>query len=175
MPRPSPGTAARRADPPLVIHDLLSYRLGRAANLVSRSAAMRYRREFDVSLGEWRALALLAAGGPANGAPVSLNDLARAAGLDKAQMSRVVAGLIQRGLILRRMSLRGGRMVALTLTKAGARIYEGLIAAAAERDAMFRACLTPAELAALETALGKLAAEARRAMHGEPDQDEDGS
>ena len=42
------------------IRDLVSYRLARAASLMSRGAALRYRREFDVSLGEWRALALLA-------------------------------------------------------------------------------------------------------------------
>ncbi len=160
MPRP----AARSLDTPLLIHDLLSYRLGRAANLVSRSAALRYRREFDVSLGEWRALALLAAD-----APLSLNDLARAAGLDKAQMSRVVAGLIQRDLVLRQMSERGGRMVELSLTRAGARLYRGLIAAAGERDAAFRACLTAQEMAVLESALKKLAAEARRMSLDEAD------
>jgi DNA-binding MarR family transcriptional regulator len=163
----SPRTPLRkRVEASLVIHDLLSYRLGRAAHLVSRSAALRYRREFDVSLGEWRALALLAAD-----APLSLNDLARAAGLDKAQMSRVVSALIERGLVLRQHSERGGRMVELSLSRAGSRLYQGLIGAAAERDAALRSCLTSAERAALETALTKLAAEARRMMRDEADED----
>ena len=35
----------------LPITELLSYRLSRVANALSRSAALRYRREFDVSLG----------------------------------------------------------------------------------------------------------------------------
>jgi DNA-binding MarR family transcriptional regulator len=166
MSRSARPALAKRAETPLVIHDLLSYRLGRAANLVSRSAAMRYRREFDVSLGEWRALALLAAD-----APLSLNDLARAAGLDKAQMSRVVSGLTERGLVLRQMSGRGGRMVELSLTRAGSQLYRGLIGAAAERDAALRGCLTSAERAALESALAKLAAEARRMMHDEAEED----
>lgn len=80
--------AARRvsqSSQPLGIRDLLSYRLSRTAGLMSRGAALRYRREPNVSLGEWRAIALLA-----DGAPQSLMQLARVAGLDKARMSRVV-------------------------------------------------------------------------------------
>ena len=44
-----------------VIRDLLSYRLHVVANLLSRGAELRYRREFGVSLWEWRTIALLGA------------------------------------------------------------------------------------------------------------------
>ena len=43
------------------IRELLSYRLHQVANLLSRGAELRYRREFGVSLWEWRRSALLAA------------------------------------------------------------------------------------------------------------------
>lgn len=148
-------TKDREADA-VSIRDLISYRLARAASLMSRGAALRYRRQFDVSLGEWRALALLA-DGPAQ----SLTQLARAAGLDKAQMSRVVASLIARGLVGREAGLRDGRTATLSLTPSGQETYAGLIAAAAERDRAFRAALEPNELAALEAALEKLADQAR--------------
>jgi len=157
--------AARRAPQPgasFGIRDLISYRLSRTAGLMSRGAALRYRRELDVSLGEWRAVALLA-----DGAPQSLIQLSRAAGLDKAQMSRVVASLTRRGLVLRELSPHSRSAVALSLTRRGREIYAGLIAAAAERDQAFRAALTPEELAALESALDKLAAQARRLIHAE--------
>ena len=49
----------QRAAP--TIKDLLSYRLHQVANLLSRGAELRYRREFGVSLWEWRSVALLAA------------------------------------------------------------------------------------------------------------------
>ena len=139
------------------IRDLISYRLSRTASLMSRGAALRYRREFDVNLGEWRALALLA-----GTAPYSLIQLSRAAGLDKAQMSRVVASLTERGLVLRQLSPQGRRTIALSLTPKGHALYAGLIAAAAERDRAFRASLTPTQLAALESALATLADQARR-------------
>jgi DNA-binding MarR family transcriptional regulator len=140
----------------LGIRDLISYRISRTASLMSRSAALRYRREFDVSLGEWRALALLG-----TGAPQSLMQLSRAAGLDKAQMSRVVASLTGRGLVLRQESSEGGRSIELSLTEHGRETYAGLIAAAAERDRLFRTALEPDELTMLNTLLSKLSDKAR--------------
>ena len=47
----------QRATP--TIKELLSYRLHQVANLLSRGAELRYRREFGVSLWEWRTIALL--------------------------------------------------------------------------------------------------------------------
>jgi ribulose-5-phosphate 4-epimerase/fuculose-1-phosphate aldolase/DNA-binding MarR family transcriptional regulator len=129
--------AADRTPPeaPLTIRELVSYRLHVVANLLSRGAAMRYKREFGVSLWEWRTVALLGAQ-----APLSLNELARAAGLDKSQMSRVVSGLAGRGLVLRGEDEADGRGVKLSLTRAGERLYEDLIRAAAERNAAFLGC-----------------------------------
>ena len=148
--------SSRRPPNDISIRELISYRLSRTASLMSRGAALRYRREFDVSLGEWRALALLA-----TGAPQSLIQLSRAAGLDKAQMSRVVTSLTDRKLVLRELSPHGGRAIELSLTKTGRETYLGLISAAAERDRVFRAALSPDELATLELALEKLADAAR--------------
>ena len=48
-----------------MIRDLISYRLHVVANLLSRGAELRYRREFGVSLWEWRTIALLGASGRA--------------------------------------------------------------------------------------------------------------
>lgn len=132
------------------IRELVSYRISRVANAMSRSAAARYRREFGVSLGEWRILALLG-----SDAPLTLNRLARLAALDKGQMSRAVAKLSERGLILREFG--GGRTTVLTLSREGQRIYGGLIVAANERDEAFWNCLTQRERTALDSALEKLA------------------
>ena len=140
-----------------VIRDLLSYRLHVVANLISRSAELRYRREFGVSLWEWRTIALL--GGVAG--PLSLNELARAAGIHKSQMSRVVSGLARRRLVLRAADARDGRGVRLALGKQGRRVYQNLIRAAGERDAAFIRCLSGGERRAFESALAKLAGQAR--------------
>jgi DNA-binding MarR family transcriptional regulator len=142
---------------PDTIRDLLSYRIHRLANALSRGAALRYRREFDVSLMEWRILALLGAF-----APMTLKRLARESGLDKSQASRAVAGLVARGLVLRQPGEGDAREVALRLSPDGQRVQQGLMRAARERDAAFRAALTDADHAALDRALDRLEREARR-------------
>ena len=138
------------------IRDLLSYRVHRVANLLSRSAELRYRREFGVSLWEWRTIALLGAAAE----PQSQGQLARAAGIDKGQMSRVVSGLARRRIVLREAHPGDGRGVRLTLTKTGTRLYQGLIRSAIERDSAVRGCLTKNETEAFERILTKLAGQA---------------
>ena len=93
------------------IKDLISYQVHMVANLLSRGAELRYRREFGVSLWEWRTIALLGAADE----PHSLGDLARAAGIDKSQMSRVVSGLTKRKLVMRAANDEDGRGVQLRL------------------------------------------------------------
>jgi DNA-binding MarR family transcriptional regulator len=145
------------------IQDLLSYKLHRVANLLSRGAELRYRREFGVSLWEWRSIALLGAADE----PMSLVQLATAAGIDKGQMSRVVAGLAKRRIVLRAAHPGDGRGVRLALSTTGRRMYAGLIRAAAERDAAFRGCLSKAEHRVFDRALGKLAGRAREFIQRE--------
>lgn len=150
------AAARRQAAPALAIKDLLSFRLHVVANLLSRGAAMRYRREFDVSLWEWRTIALLGAY-----APLSLNELSRSAGLDKSQMSRVVSGLIARTYVERETDENDGRGIRLSLSKSGERVFAGLMRAAEERNDAFLGCITREERACLDRVFAKLADQAR--------------
>ena len=139
------------------IRDLLSYRLHVVANLLSRGAELRYRRQFGVSLWEWRTLALLGAASE----PLSLNHLAHAAGIHKSQMSRVVSALAGRRLVRRATDPVDGRGLHIALSAPGRKVYDGLIKAAAERDAVFRECLSRREKQVFDVALAKLAGQAR--------------
>ena len=145
------------------IQDLLSYRLHKVANLLSRGAELRYRREFGVSLWEWRTLALLGAAAE----PLSLNHLAHAAGIHKSQMSRVVSVLTERKLVVRTADEDDARGVRLALSKPGRKLYEGLISAASDRDAAFRNCLSSQEKLALDRILTKLGGKARELIQRE--------
>jgi DNA-binding MarR family transcriptional regulator len=145
------------------IKDLISYRIHTVANLLSRGAELRYRREFGVSLWEWRTIALLGA----REEPQSLGHLARAAGIDKSQMSRVVSGLARRRLVVRDANDEDGRGVHLRLSKTGRKLYDGLIRAAADRDQAFRNCLTRNESQAFDRILAKLAGQAREFIAAE--------
>jgi DNA-binding MarR family transcriptional regulator len=160
--RPGNSKAKDAAGGPATIRELLSFKLHVVANLLSRGAALRYKREFGVSLMEWRTLALLGGGDP-----LSLNELAKLAGLDKSQMSRVVAGLTERGLILRAVDSEDARGVRLSLTAGGRKVYAGLIHAANERNDAFLAALDAKERQILEGVLDKLAGAARGFIHAE--------
>jgi len=151
----------QRATP--TIRELLSYRLHQVADLLSRGAELRYRREFGVSLWEWRSVALL--GGAGN--PQSLSELARAAGVDKGQMSRVVSGLTRRKIICRESDAKDGRGIRLSLSRSGKKLYQRLIGAATERNSAFLGCLTSKERECLEQAMTKLAREARNLIQQE--------
>ncbi|MBE9607335.1 MarR family transcriptional regulator [Acetobacteraceae bacterium H6797] len=133
------------------IKDLLSYRIHQLANALSRGAALRYRRDFDVSLMEWRTIALLG-----DFAPMTLKQLARQSGLDKGLASRVVSGLVERDLVRRGAGLADARELALSLTPAGRKVFTGLMQAAKSRDDAFHEALTPEELAVLDKAITKL-------------------
>lgn len=123
---------------------------------------MRYRRQFGVTLWEWRIIALLGAY-----APLSLSEIAASAAIDKGQASRVVAGLIDRSLIERQVNDFDGRSSKLSLTRAGLKTYDGLIAAANERERALRSALSAEELALLGRALELVASQARRLVADE--------
>ena len=146
-----------------MIRDLLSYRLHVVANLLSRGAELRYRREFGVSLWEWRTVALL---GAAAG-PLSLSELARSAGIHKSQMSRVVSGLAKRRIVLREDHPDDGRGVRLALSRTGRKLYAGLIHAAELRDRAFNHCLSSNERQVFDRVLVKLAGRARNLIQKE--------
>lgn len=148
------------------ITDLLAYRLHKVANLISRSAAMRYKREFDVSLWEWRTLALLGAEGA-----MSLSHLVRASGIDKGQLSRVTSGLTARGLIQRKVDEVDTRKISLLLTQKGQKTYAGLIQASNSRNSQFLGCLSQTERASFNGILRKLETKARDMFNEERGED----
>ncbi|TKR53403.1 winged helix-turn-helix transcriptional regulator [Allopusillimonas ginsengisoli] len=135
---------------------LLAYRLHKVANQISRSAAMRYRREFDLSLWEWRTIALLGGRGA-----MSLNELAKIAGLDKGQVSRVASGLTSRGMVLREVNEIDTRKISLSLTPTGQKIYKRLNRVSNQRNTEFTECLSLSERNSLNGLLEKLERKAR--------------
>lgn len=154
---------ARGATKSTTIRDLLAYRLHVVANTISRSAAARYRREFDVTLGEWRTIALLAGYGP-----LGLNQLARQSGVDRGQISRIVAGLTERNFVTGTHDLKG-KPVSLSLTAKGRKLFQGLFDAALDRDEVFLGALSAKEREQFDAMLNKILDVARRVENVERD------
>ena len=91
----------------------LPYLLARAGTRIGQAFSKELRR-FDLSLTEWRVCAAL------HHAPHQrLSQLAEHTSAEPSTLSRVVDGLLQRGLLVRDRSDEDGRALALSLTDAG--------------------------------------------------------
>lgn len=104
------------------LEHFLPYRLCVAANHVGREFANRYRRDFGISIAEWRVLAHLSQTGP-----VSVREIHAAVDMDKSKISRAAARLEAAGHITKQENPRDRRLVELSLTPAGRELLARLI------------------------------------------------
>lgn len=102
----------------------------------------------SVSVSELFALHELDAGGG-----LSQQELAERLRLEKSTVSRLVAGLEARGLLVRGRDPANRRFVRLSLTPPGRRLHVDLARAMHERQGAVLAAMTPSERAALQTGL----------------------
>lgn len=138
------------------LRQLLTVRVGTAADTLRRGAALRLRREHDLSLSESRVLWMIDAM-----QPVRLRDIAADAGADKAQVSRIVTSLVKQGLVERRSIKGDARSAMLLLTVSGKEKLAAVSATVRERDTQLRSAIKPSEAEALFSILDRLTARAR--------------
>ena len=96
--------------------------------------------------------------------PLSVNDLAHRANLNKGQASRAAQSLVTQGLVNKEASTTDGRGVVLTLTRKGAVVWRRVVAVVERRNAEIVACLSTEECAQLDSLLNRLVAHARVAL-----------
>ena len=159
--RPAPEDPSPRDAPVIRLEAFLPYRLSVLANRASRALARRYRERFDLTIPEWRVMAVLGWK-----EELSAGEIAERTAMDKVKVSRAIAALERRGLLARRRDPRDRRVSRHRLTPAG-RAVCGQVARLAgrfedrllevlseeERELLF------ALLDRLEARLGVLAAE----------------
>jgi len=146
--------ASKAAAPPL--DRVLSYRLHQVDKLADRATGDAYARQFGLQPGEARCLAAIV-----NFGPVSVNQLAARANLDKAQASRVAQALVERGLVAKEAHPDDARGVVLQATAAGRRLGARVMRLIARRNDELFACLTRAERQQLARLLGRVLAHAQ--------------
>ncbi|WP_284945825.1 MarR family winged helix-turn-helix transcriptional regulator [Acidisoma cladoniae] len=123
------------------------------ANKLEGGASRFYRRHYAIGLSEWHILVALATD-PWMTSPV----LCKAAGLDKAAVSRSLGRMEQQGLIVSRDTT--GRCRATALTAKGRRLHDKIAQAALTREEELLSDFSPKQveaLVALLTQLGKSA------------------
>ncbi len=146
-----PSNAKRRAEARLDLDRFLPYRLSVLSNRVSDAIARQYSDRFDLSIPEWRVMAVL--GGQPN---LSARDVAERTAMDKVQVSRAVDGLFRAGRIARLPDADDGRILRLSLTPKGRAIYDEVVPLALHLEELFLSALKPQERAELDDLLRKL-------------------
>ena len=136
----------------------LTYRFHLLNKLSDRDTNRAYLEECGLSLGEARCLAAIGRFGP-----LSLNDLAQAANLDKGHASRSAQRLVMRGFISKNVSESDGRGVVLALLAEGKRRYRDVIGLIGRRNQEIFGCLSPDEQAQLAELLDRVIAAQQQA------------
>lgn len=157
----SAGGSAALAGPPLsappALEQFLTYRLHLVSKLTDRHSSDAYARELGLPVGEARCLAAIG-----NFAPLSVNELAARANLNKGQASRAAQALVDRGYVHKLASEIDGRGVVLTLTRSGTGLYAQVMRLIARRNEDIFACLSARERLQLGEMLDRLITHARR-------------
>jgi DNA-binding MarR family transcriptional regulator len=140
---------------PPALQDFLTWRLHRLAKLTDRQSSDAYAQVFGLGVGEARCLAAIG-----QFAPLSVNDLAAQANLDKAQASRAAQMLVDRELVLKSASETDARGVVLTLTRTGRPLWKRVMRLIEQRNDDIFGCLSKAERRQLEAVFDRLIAHA---------------
>lgn len=142
--------------PQIRLENYLPYRLSVAANTVSSIVARAYQERFDLSVWEWRVIAVLS-----ENATMTAQQICEATATDKVTVSRAIRSLNERGLVKRRESPQDRRARNVALTEAGTQMYQQIAPIALEYEASILKALSPDEHALLITLLKRLEEEAK--------------
>jgi DNA-binding MarR family transcriptional regulator len=103
---------------PLELEKFLPYRLSVLSNTVSQAIAREYEDRFQLSVTEWRVLAVL---GRYDG--LAARDVAERTAMDKVAVSRAVAELMKDGRVRRATADHDKRQSVLSLSAKGRKVY----------------------------------------------------
>lgn len=134
----------------------MPYRLSVLSNRVSSAIANEYSERFDLTIPEWRVMAVLG-GTPA----LSAREVAERTAMDKVQVSRAVARLLKARRIQRVRDGNDGRVTRLSLSPRGREIYDQIVPLALRLEEDFLSALTSVERRDFEVLMTKLAVRAR--------------
>jgi DNA-binding MarR family transcriptional regulator len=141
--------------PVLDLERFLPYRLSVLSNRLSNTIARAYETRFQLSVTEWRVIAVL---GRFRG--LSANEVAERTAMDKVAVSRAVARLLESGRLQRDLHENDRRRSVLELSPAGYEIYDAVAPIALSYEHALLEALEPAERETLLRLLDKLSAKA---------------
>src|SRR5579862_1326683 len=136
---------------PLKLEKFLPYQLNVVASLVSLALSRVYARRYGIGVPEWRVLVTLGQYGVMTGKAIGAHTH-----MHKTKVSRAVALMEQRKLLLRRSNRADKRESFLSLTAGGQAMYEEVAPHALDFAGRLTEILTPADREAFNRALKQL-------------------
>jgi DNA-binding MarR family transcriptional regulator len=157
----SPWTTVSRSGSHLNVEEFLTFKLTRLSNTLRTNLTKPYLEQFDLSLPEWRLLALVA-----RFAPMRFSEVTVRSGMDKGQVSRTLRVMATRGLTKTKIiKERGSRStealaapVMVSITPKGTSLYKAVLPVARKRQADILLTLDESERASLYSIIDKLSA-----------------
>lgn len=146
-----------RKPTPVALDRTLTYRLHRLHKLTDLESQRRYPEVTGLSLSDGRCLTAVG-----QFEPLSVNQLAQRANLNKSQASRAAQYLVEQGLVNKEGRAGDARGVELTLSARGRQVFAAAMAMVAQRNEEIFGCLSPAEQALLSELMDRLLAHAER-------------
>jgi DNA-binding MarR family transcriptional regulator len=147
-----PAAAAGRGDnAPLKLEQFLPYRLNVVASLVSQSLSRIYADRYGIGVPEWRVLVTLGQYGLMTGKAIGSHSH-----MHKTKVSRAVALLEKRKLVMRRANRADLREAFLGLTPAGRAMYDDLAPIALDFASRLSEVVETADRPAFERAIDRL-------------------
>ena len=131
----------------------MPYRLSVLTNRVSSAIARHYSERFNLSIPEWRVIAVLG-----QNPGLSAREVAERTAMDKVQVSRAVASLLAAKRLTKAAHVSDGRVAHLSLSAKGRAIYEEVVPLALGLEKRLLSVLTASERDMLDRLLTKLSA-----------------
>ncbi|MFD2263255.1 MarR family winged helix-turn-helix transcriptional regulator [Lacibacterium aquatile] len=156
----------------LDLDHFLPYRLSVLSNRVSGVIARLYAEKFDLTIPEWRVLAVLGKYGKQ-----TATDVAARTAMDKVRVSRAIARLIEHERVHRHVDPIDRRRLTLDMTEEGRDIYDQIVPLALSAEARLLGGVNSATrkaFDALSTALTDAVAKMEAELGGGPTLGDDG-
>lgn len=130
---------------PLNLERFMPYRLSVLSNRVSALIGKLYSDKFNLTIPEWRILAVLGRYGE-----MTATEVASRTAMDKVRVSRAIARLLESGRLARRVDPQDRRRLTLEMTEAGRSVYDQIVPLALSAEQRLLAGIPQADLAAFE-------------------------
>lgn len=126
--------------------------------LYTKASTLIFRRDYGLTLNEWRALSIAWLFGDPG---LTLTQLANEAGFDAGLASRLVATLVDKGLLARTSRTQDARFIDVRPTRRGDQLARRMFRLSEQRNERLLARLSPAARRSLEMSMHMLIDEAR--------------